>query len=460
MMRHIPVRRFLARIQAGYKSRTPPRRHGGTRCVHGGVWLVGLGGASAVALRLRRHCDVRGVFGRLEVRVLGYVVEHDGDVSGNSCERNLARLAALYEPPVRLAEDVVASGCAYRRHVERFGEIAPASLRTRLLLDGAALVVERGVPAHLGYALGVELSDVRTVCKNRAREAGADALDRLEASVEFSHVLILGNGLVALDLDLRNLLVELGKRAFDVPLRVPVCDVLKLIVHDRPGLHEVLAHADRLFQAFVRLGSLLDEMELFVLERCRVVSDHLAVDLVRLLDAPLGFRKAPRSPCVEAHGSDAFREAFVGERLLIGASRLEADDGPELCRLLDQLCPAGLDVSDVFFLSVWVAYVEMFLADIDAHYHFGRVHDILSLSSSYRDLVSRMPYQPYRLWLMTKRRCPDSPAMYMHLGGNGLTAAARVGWPSFPGILFASACAYASPSPNRQERSESISQLD
>ena len=38
-----------------------------------------------------------------------------------------------------------------------------------------------------------------------------------------------------------------------------------------------------------------------------------------------------------------------------------------------------------------------------------------SLSSNYRDIVSCMPFQPYRLWLMKMLRCPDSPAMYVHL---------------------------------------------
>ena len=39
---------------------------------------------------------------------------------------------------------------------------------------------------------------------------------------------------------------------------------------------------------------------------------------------------------------------------------------------------------------------------------------------------------------MKMQRCPDSPAMYVHLGGHGLTAAAQGGWPSALGILFAS----------------------
>ena len=55
---------------------------------------------------------------------------------------------------------------------------------------------------------------------------------------------------------------------------------------------------------------------------------------------------------------------------------------------------------------------------------------------------------------MTKWRCPDSPAMYLHLGGNGLTATARIGWPSDPGILFASAHALAISAPAEQERRE------
>ena len=38
--------------------------------------------------------------------------------------------------------------------------------------------------------------------------------------------------------------------------------------------------------------------------------------------------------------------------------------------------------------------------------------------------------------------------------GNGLTATARIGWPSDPGILFASAHAWAISAPAKQERRE------
>ena len=55
-----------------------------------------------------------------------------------------------------------------------------------------------------------------------------------------------------------------------------------------------------------------------------------------------------------------------------------------------------------------------------------------------RDFASRMPFQPYRLWLMTKRRRPDSRTMCLHLRYLGLAAAALGGWPSVQGILFAS----------------------
>ena len=127
-------------------------------------------------------------------------------------------------------------------------------------------------------------------------------------------------------------------------------------------------------------------MELLVLEGERVVADHLAVDLVRFLDAALGFGEPPGSPCVEAHGPDVSCEAFVRKGLLVRPGRLEADDCSERRRLLDHLRPAGLDVSDVFLLSVGVADVKPFLADVDSHYQFRRLHDILSLSSSYQGL--------------------------------------------------------------------------
>ena len=68
--------------------------------------------------------------------------------------------------------------------------------------------------------------------------------------------------------------------------------------------------------------------------------------------------------------------------------------------------------------------VEPVLADVNSDVHSGCNHDILSLSSSYKVFVTRMPLQPFRLLLMTKRRFPDSPAICKYLGGNEITAAA------------------------------------
>ena len=310
--------------------------------------------------------------------------------------------------------------------------------RPGLVPDCAAFVVDRCVPAHLGDALRVEVSDVRAACKHRPDKTRAYALDLQESVGQVFHPLVIGYGLVAPGLYPRNLPVKSRDGAFKMPARIPVADVLKLVVHDCPCLHEVPAHADALFQPLLRFGAGLDEVELFVLEGCRVVADHLAVDPVRLFDAPLGFGEPARAPGVKAYSPYAFCEAFVRERLFIRPRRLEADDGIGPRRSLDHFSPAGLDVSDCFLLPVRVADVEPFLADIHPDVHSDLIHDILSLSSSYRDAVSRMPFQPYRLWLMKMQRRPDSPAMYMHLGGNGLTAAAWGGWPSAPGILFAS----------------------
>ena len=418
--------------------------------------LFHLVGASALrSTRLGRGLRVlRG----LEVGMLCDGVEQDGDAPGDSCERDLARLAVGHETLVELAENVIVAACGNGSHVESLLEVGSASARLGLVLDRAAFVVERGVAAHLGDALGVEVSDVGALREDYAGEAGPHALDLAEAPVELPEPLVGRYCGVTLSLDLGDVLVEAVQRALEVPRSLRVEVVLELVGDDRAGLEEVLPRPDGLLEAFLGFGAGLDEVQLLVLEGCRVVADHLAVDGVRLLEPPLGLRELARPPCVEAHGLDAAREAFVGQRLLVGAGGLERDECAEFGRLLDHFCPAGPDVSDCFLLSAGVTNVELFLADVDSHYLFGRLHDILSLSSSYRDLVSRTPFQPYRLWLMTKRRCPDSPARSKPLGGNGLTAAARVGWPSFPGILFASTRVSAIPTPVGQEQLESISQ--
>ena len=448
--------RFWNRV----KTRHAPCGHGAERSRNRGRRLLRLAGSSTSALWMRCRGDDLGVLRRLEVGVFGNVVQQDGDMARDRCQGNLPWLAVGYEPLVYAAEDVVRATAGYRSHVESLPEVGSAALGLGPVLDRAALVVDGSVTAHLGDALRVEVADVGTVGEYRPRKARADAFDLLEPAGEIFHARVAFNCRIAFGLESGNLRVDLLDKLVDGLLHVGVRVVLKLVVDEGPGLHVVLARADGLFEAFLRFGMLLDEMKLRFLERCRVVADHFAVDGVGLLDAPLRFGKAPRLPGVKAHGLHALGEAFVGKRLLIWPCRLEADDGTEFRGPRDQFCPTGLDVLDVFLSTVWVADVKPLLADVNSYVHSDRIHDILSLSSSYGDLVSRMPLQPFRLWLMTKWRCPDSPAMYLYLGGNELTATARTGWPSGPGILFASACAFASPSPDGQEQWESISKPD
>ncbi len=346
--------------------------------------------AGASALAAFGLCDVFRILRWDEVRISGDVVEQDGDASCDGRERESPGLTLGDEPLVERAQDVVIAACGDGGHVEGFFEIRPPSLRLGLVPDCTALVVNRRAPAHLGDALWIEVADVRAVCEHSPDKARAYAFDLQESVGQMFHPLVVGYGPVAFGLYPRNLPVKLRDGAFEVPARIPVADMFELVVHDRPCFHEVPAYADILFQPFLRLGAGLDEVELLVLERYRVVADHLAVDLVRLLDTPLGFGEPPCAPGVKAHGPDTSREAFFCQGLLIRACRLEADDGIEPCRSFDHLSPAGLDVSDCFLLSVRVADVELFFADIDPHYHFGRWHDILSLSSSYQGLC--IPY--------------------------------------------------------------------
>ena len=412
-----------------------PRQRGVDRARFVRERLRRLARPSATAPWKRRAGDVLRILGGDEVWVLRDVVQQDGDAPRDSRERDLAWLALGDKALVDRAEDVVAPACGDRRHVHGLPEVRSAALRLGLLLDRAALVVDRGVAAHLGYAAVRELSDVGAVGEHDAREARADALDRLEPRGKLAHAVVRGNRRVALSLDPGDLLVELGEGLVEALAHLGVGKVLVLVVDDGSRLHQVLARRNSPLQRLVGLGSRLDEVKLIILEGHRVVADHLAVDGVGLLDAPLRFRVLPRSPGVQAHGPDASGEAFFGKRLLVWAGGLEADDGSELERLLDQFGSAGLDVPDFLLGSVWVADVERIFADIDADVNSDRIHDILSLSSSYRDLYPACSFNHAALAHDEWRRS-DSPAMYVHLGGNELAAMAQGRWPSLSGHSF------------------------
>ena len=413
----------IAKTALRHKKTTPWRR-GVERRHFADKSLCRLPRPASTAFRLRGLGDVLGVLCRLEVGVLGDVVQQDRYVSGYGRKRNLPGLTVGYESLVDASQNVIRATSGNGSHVERLLEVASAAFGLCLLLDRAALVVDWRVTAHLGDAFRIELADVWAVGEDVASKARPYAFDLLEPSRKIAHAFVALDGCVACGLKLCNLLVDLFEKLGDAPLHVGVGIVLELIVDERPGLLVVLSRADGLFQAFVRFGTSLDEVKLLVLEGSGVVANHLAVDGVCFLKTPLGLRVSACPPSVQAHGTDILREAFVGKRLLVGACRLEAHDRSELGCLRDQFGSAGLDVLDVFLLTVGIADVEPVLADVNSDVHSGRNHDILSLSSSYRVFVTRMPLQPFRLLLMTKRRFPDSPAICKYLGGNEITAAA------------------------------------
>ena len=427
------TRRMLKTVRV--QGLATPRRRGVDQVRFDRGRLLRLARPSATALGKRRTSDVLRVLGGNEVGVLRDVVQQNGDTPRDGRECDLAWLALGDKALVDRAEDVVAPACGNRRHVHGLPEIGSAALRLGLLLDRAALVVDRSVAAHLGDATVRELADVRTIGEHDARETRADTLDRLEPRGKLAHAVIRGDRRVAFSLDPGDLLVELGERLVKALAHLGVRKVLVLVVDDGSRLHQVLARGNGPLQRFVGLGSWLDEVQLRFAEGHRVVADHLAVDGVGLLDAPLRFRVLPRSPGVQAHGPDASGEAFVGKRLLVWAGGLEADDGSELERLLDQFGSAGLDVPGFLLGSVGVADVERIFADIDADVNSDRIHDILSLSSSYRDSYPGCSFNHAALAHDEWRRS-DSPAMYVHLGCNELAAMAQGRWPSLSGHSF------------------------
>ena len=211
---------------------------------------------------------------------------------------------------------------------------------------------------------------------------------------------------VAFGLEAVDLLVEFRQEARDLLLDFGIADVLELVEDDGPRLLEVLAHSDGLFEALLGLRARLDVAQAAFPERSGVGADHLAVDLVRLLEKTLRLGVLPRAPGVEAHGLHALREALLGEQLLIGIGRLETNDGAELHGPLDQFRSAGLDVPDVFLLSIRVADVEPILADVDPDVRPGRIHGILSLSSDCAGTRSAF-------------RCPFNHTVYDHKTSGG-----------------------------------------
>ena len=339
---------FAVHIAFKDNGHATPCGHGGAMCRRRiGRSLLRLAWASVLRSGLLGGC-LRVLRG-LEIWMFCDGVEQDGDAPCNSCERDLARLAVGHEALIELAKYVIVPACGYRSHVERLLEVGSASAWLGRVLDRAALVVERGVAAHLGDALGVEVADVGALREDCAGEARPHALDLAETPVELAKPPVGRYCSVALRFDLGDVLVKALQRTPEVPRRLRIEVVLELVGDDRTGLEEVLSRSDGLLEAFLGFGARLYEMEFLVLERRRVVADHLAVNGVRLLNPPLRLRELARPPCIEAHGLDAARKAFVGQGLLVWAGGLEADYGAELRRLLDQLCPAGPDVSYVFF---------------------------------------------------------------------------------------------------------------
>ena len=414
----------IAKTALRHKKTTPWRR-GVERRHFADKSLSRLPRPASTAFRLRGLGDVLGVLSLLEVGVLGNVVQQDRYVSGYSRKRNLPRLSVGYESLVDASQNVIRATSGNGSHVESLLEVASATLGLCLLLDRGTLMVDGCVSAHLGNAFRVELADVWAIGENVASKARPYALDLLESSRKIAHAFVALYGCVACGLKLCDLLVDLFEKLGDALLHVGVGIVLELIVDERPGFLVVLSCADGFFQSFVRFGTSLDEVKFLILEGCGVVADHLAVNGVSLLKTPLGLRVPACPPGVETHGTDILRETFVGKRLLVWTCCLEAHNRTELGCFRNQSGSAGLDVLDMFFLTVGIADVEPVLSDVHSDVHSGRNHDILSLSSSYRVFVTRMPLQPFRLLLMTKRRFPDSPAICEYLEGNEITAAAR-----------------------------------
>ena len=128
-------------------------------------------------------------------------------------------------------------------------------------------------------------------------------------------------------------------------------------------------------------------MQLLKLERCRVVPDHFAVDCIRLFQKPLRFRVFSRLPRVQPDCGNACGKAFDLKVLLVRARRLEADDGSETLRFLDEFCSAAFCVPDVFLGSVRVADVETVLSDIHPNVCSGLIHGILTLSYELKRLL-------------------------------------------------------------------------
>ena len=218
--------------------------------------LCGLGrrpGPSAAPFGTVGLGDVLGILRGLEVRVLGDGVEQNGDFTGHGRECQLACLAVGDEPLVEFPQHVVVPRRAHGGHVQGLREFAPASFRAGLPLDRAALVADRRVPAHLGDALVVELPDVWAFGEHRPGEARADALDLPESPVEVFQALVRRDGRGALLLDPLDVPVDALERVPEVLRRLRVEVVLELVGDDVPGLLEVPARADALFEAFLRV---------------------------------------------------------------------------------------------------------------------------------------------------------------------------------------------------------------
>ena len=124
--------------------------------------------------------------------------------------------------------------------------------------------------------------------------------------------------------------------------------VLELIDDKRLGLGQVPPDAGRPLEPPVAVGHWPNEAKLLRFERCREISDHLAVDGVRFLKHPLGFRVLPRLPCVQPDGGNSCGKTFVRKILLVRSCGFEADNGGRRPCLPDEFCPAAFCVSDVF----------------------------------------------------------------------------------------------------------------